>query len=51
VMRAKNLEVVEEGQDEIGHCCNKCMREWIDLETGEERMLLHTILLPCIDLT
>ncbi|KAF8159023.1 hypothetical protein K438DRAFT_1985956 [Mycena galopus ATCC 62051] len=39
VMRARNLEVVEEGQDEIGHCCNKCMREWIEPETGEERDL------------
>ncbi|KAJ7936288.1 hypothetical protein B0H13DRAFT_1946806, partial [Mycena leptocephala] len=37
VMRARNLEVVEEGQDEIGHCCDKCMREWIDPETGVER--------------
>ncbi|KAJ7939533.1 hypothetical protein B0H13DRAFT_1941214, partial [Mycena leptocephala] len=34
VMRARNLEVVEEGQDEIGHCCDKCMREWIDPERG-----------------
>jgi hypothetical protein len=46
VMRARNLEVVEEGQDEIGHCCDKCMQEWIDPETGVERMLLHAILCP-----
>ncbi|KAJ6463105.1 hypothetical protein DFH09DRAFT_1492323 [Mycena vulgaris] len=27
-MRARNREVIEQGQDEIGHCCNKCMRVW-----------------------
>ncbi|KAJ7350894.1 hypothetical protein DFH08DRAFT_695269 [Mycena albidolilacea] len=27
-MRARNREVVEAGQDEIAHCCNKCMRAW-----------------------
>ncbi|KAJ7764190.1 hypothetical protein DFH07DRAFT_738454 [Mycena maculata] len=25
-MRARNCEVIEEGQDEIGHCCDRCMR-------------------------
>jgi hypothetical protein len=25
-MRARNLEVIKEGQDEIAHCCDKCMR-------------------------
>ncbi|KAF7334149.1 hypothetical protein MVEN_02321000 [Mycena venus] len=27
-MRARNREVIEEGQDEISHCCDKCMRVW-----------------------
>ncbi|KAJ7089594.1 hypothetical protein C8R44DRAFT_892286 [Mycena epipterygia] len=27
-MRARNLEVIEQGQDEIGHCCDKCQRVW-----------------------
>lgn len=25
-MRARNREVIEQGQDEVGHCCDKCMR-------------------------
>ncbi|KAF7333433.1 hypothetical protein MVEN_02359200 [Mycena venus] len=25
VMRERNREVIEEGQDEVGHCCDKCM--------------------------
>ncbi|KAJ7630261.1 hypothetical protein FB45DRAFT_792746 [Roridomyces roridus] len=25
-MRARNREVIEEGQDEIAHCCDRCMR-------------------------
>ncbi|KAJ7668842.1 hypothetical protein B0H17DRAFT_1335884 [Mycena rosella] len=29
-MRARNREVVREGQDEIAHCCDKCMRSWKD---------------------
>ncbi|KAJ7601708.1 hypothetical protein DFH06DRAFT_1276631 [Mycena polygramma] len=37
-MCARNLEVIEQGQDEIGHCCDKCMREnWVDPTTGETR--------------
>ncbi|KAF8144269.1 hypothetical protein K438DRAFT_1632122 [Mycena galopus ATCC 62051] len=27
-MRARNREVIAEGQDEIAHCCDKCMRMW-----------------------
>ncbi|KAJ7194926.1 hypothetical protein GGX14DRAFT_677641, partial [Mycena pura] len=27
-MRARNREVIAEGQDEIAHCCDKCMRIW-----------------------
>ncbi|KAJ7216432.1 hypothetical protein GGX14DRAFT_561994 [Mycena pura] len=27
-MRARNHEVIMEGQDEIAHCCDKCMRVW-----------------------
>ncbi|KAK7016060.1 hypothetical protein R3P38DRAFT_3569699 [Favolaschia claudopus] len=27
-MRARNREVIQDGQDEIAHCCDKCMREW-----------------------
>ncbi|KAJ7205836.1 hypothetical protein GGX14DRAFT_644475 [Mycena pura] len=27
-MRARNREVIAEGQDEIAHCCDKCMRVW-----------------------
>ncbi|KAF8155005.1 hypothetical protein K438DRAFT_1987232 [Mycena galopus ATCC 62051] len=28
-MRARNREVISGGQDEIVHCCNKCMRVWM----------------------
>ncbi|KAF7342835.1 hypothetical protein MSAN_01999500 [Mycena sanguinolenta] len=29
-MRARNREVITDGQDEIAHCCDKCMRAWTD---------------------
>ncbi|KAJ7069021.1 hypothetical protein B0H15DRAFT_925883 [Mycena belliarum] len=35
-MRARNYEVVAEGQDEVDHCCDKCMKTWRD-EEGIER--------------
>ncbi|KAJ7176348.1 hypothetical protein C8R43DRAFT_1084702 [Mycena crocata] len=29
VMESRNLEVIQQGQEGVvGHCCNKCMREW-----------------------
>lgn len=34
-MRACNNEVVERGQDVVGHCCDKCLRIWKD-EAGIE---------------
>jgi hypothetical protein len=27
-MAARNEEVILSGQDVVGHCCDKCMREW-----------------------
>ncbi|KAF7293790.1 hypothetical protein HMN09_01174700 [Mycena chlorophos] len=27
-MQARNGEIVEFGQDVVGHCCDKCLREW-----------------------
>jgi hypothetical protein len=38
-MRERNREVRQEGQDEVDHCCDKCMREWVDPDTGEKRRL------------
>ncbi|KAJ6501927.1 hypothetical protein C8R45DRAFT_605210 [Mycena sanguinolenta] len=29
-MRARNREVITDGQEEITHCCDKCMRAWTD---------------------
>ncbi|KAJ6602853.1 hypothetical protein DFH09DRAFT_1470889 [Mycena vulgaris] len=36
-MRARNREVINEGQDEVDHCCDKCLRKWVDPDTGETR--------------
>lgn len=27
-MRARNREIIQEGQDEIAHCCDKCLQVW-----------------------
>jgi hypothetical protein len=29
-MRARKHEVIKEGQDAIDHCCDKCLRVWVD---------------------
>jgi hypothetical protein len=39
-MRARNREVVEQGQDEVAHCCDLCMRPW-KRPDGTERKVLY----------
>jgi hypothetical protein len=42
-MRARNLEVIKEGQDEIAHCCDKCMRVYKGPD-GTARMFPFTLI-------
>ncbi|KAJ7446362.1 hypothetical protein FB451DRAFT_1188796 [Mycena latifolia] len=39
-MEERNLYVVQHGQDEAGHFCNKCMRTWVDAD-GTKRLSAH----------
>src|ERR1700761_3326304 len=45
-MRARNREVVMEGQDEIAHCCDRCMRVWVD-PNGRERTFPSSVSSKC----
>lgn len=34
LMEERNREIIEHGQEEISHYCDKCMRVWIDEENN-----------------
>ena len=50
LMRKRNEEVIIEGQDEIGHYCDKCMRVWED-DNGNLCMGSNTLNIEYKELT